>query len=288
MRFAMKKLLAILFFSPFVFAQAKVVLNQVNDRRTSSGTFSELTISLELQGVKASEVAGSRVVVTKAIDDSGKSLIDTEARPPEMEPRGRMGMGPDDGPPMPATVSVTLKNPDRKATKLKEVRGDIELFIPSKDPNSVAEVAKFMSYSGKPLPHKALAANGVEIAIISPAQLGAEKKKLGDAKRIEAKASGLEGADLDSYVASYLENVLKVEDDEVLVRIKDPNKRLQQLTYITASGESKQVSKHDDEGLTRLSTWGEKPAADWKLRVSMTSPKNVVKQSFALTDVPLP
>jgi hypothetical protein len=266
---------------------AEVVINQVNDRRTS-GSFSQLTISLELPGVKASDVAASRVLVTSAVDDSGKSLLDADAHQPQLESSSRMRMGSDDGSSPPATISVTLKNPDRKATKVKEVRGDIELYMPSKDPNSTAEIPKFLSSSGKPLAHKALSANGVEIALVSPAQLAAEKKRRGEAKRAEAKAAGLEGQGLEEYISNYLESLLKVDDDEVLVHVKDPNKRIQQLSYVTAAGETKQVSAHDSDGFTRLSTWGEKPQPDWKLRVSMTTPKNIVRQPFALTDVPLP
>jgi hypothetical protein len=294
MRPAMKNHLvfALLLVSPSLFAQPKpkpgdVVINQVNDRRTN-GHFAQLTISLELPGVKASDLAAFRVLVTTAVDDSGKSLVDAGAGEPRLEPTGRMGMMHDDGSSPPASVSITLMNPERKASKVKEIRGDIELYMPSKDPNSIAEIPKFLSFSGKPLPAKALAANGVEIAIVSPTQLAAEKKKRGDTKRAEGKAAGLEGDDLDSYVKSYLESLLTVEDDVVLVRVKDPNKRIQQLSYITAAGETKQVQSQDDEGFTKLSSWGEKAQPDWKLRVSMTTPKNLVRQSFVLSDVPLP
>jgi hypothetical protein len=296
----MKTFLALLLLSPTLlaqtlfaqplFAQSKskpgdVVIQQVNDRRTS-GSFAQLTISLELPGVKASEVAATRVLLTTAVDDSGKTLLDPKAREPQLESTSRMSMKRDDAPP--ATISVTLLNPARKATKVKEIRGDIELYMPSRDPNSIAEIAKFLSYSGKQLASKALAANSVEIAVVSPTQLAAEKKRRGDAKRSEAKASGFDGEDLDRYVASYLESLLKLDDDEVLVRVKDPNKRIQEISYVTASGETKHVSTRDDDGFMRLSTWGDKPQPDWKLRVSMTTPKNIVRQPFVLTDVPLP
>jgi hypothetical protein len=296
----MKTLLALLLLSPALVAQplfaqslstqskskpGDVVIQQVNDRRTS-GSFAQLTISLELPGVKASEVAATRVLLTTAVDDSGKTLLDPKAREPQLESTSRMSMKRDDAPP--ATISVTLLNPARKATKVKEIRGDIELYMPSRDPNSIAEIPKFLSYSGKQLASKALAANSVEIGVVSPTQLAAEKKRRGDAKRSEAKASGFDGEDLDRYVASYLESLLKLDDDEVLVRVKDPNKRIQEISYVTASGETKHVSTRDDDGFMRLSTWGDKPQPDWKLRVSMTTPKNIVRQPFVLTDVPLP
>ncbi|HKR62623.1 MAG TPA: hypothetical protein VJZ00_02735 [Thermoanaerobaculia bacterium] len=278
----MKKLIFVLLLATPLLAQ--VTVTQVNDRRTSGKFFAHLTLSLELAKVKSADVAASRVLVTTATDNAGNSLIDAEAQAPSLEPNSRMS---DAEPTTPATVSLELKNPERKATSLKEVRGDIELYMPSKDPNSVADVAKFLSFSGKTLTHKALKANGVEIALISPAQIDAEKKRIGDVKRKEAKDAGYDDADIESVVKSYLESTLNLDEGEVLVRIKDPNKRIQSLNFV-AGTEAKHVSMSEEEGFVKLSSWGDKPQPDWGLRVSMTTPKNLVKQPFTLKDVPLP
>jgi hypothetical protein len=291
----MKKILALALLAALpVSAQPKskpldVTVQRVNDRRTSSGTFSELTITLELPGIPTTDVAASRVIVATAADDSGANLIDPKQSEPRLDANPRANMQREQGaPPPPATVQITLKNPERKAKGIKEVSGEIELYMPGKDPNSLADIAKFTSFSSKPLTHKALKANGVEIALVSPEQLAAEKKRIGEAKRKEAKASGLEGEDLESYVKSSLDSVLSIEPNDVVVRIKDPNNRLQELEYLDAAGEHKHLSQHGEEGLTILSTWGEKPAADWKLRVSMKTPKNLVRYPFKVANVALP
>lgn len=260
-----------------------VAVHRVNDRRTG-GSFSQLDIVLDLPKIKSAEVAASRVVVTSATDETGRDLLDPE-RETQLEPNYRMGR---DAGTEPVNVSLTLKNPARTATKLKEVRGEIELYMPSKDPNSVAEVAKFTSFSGKALSHKALKANGVEIALVSPAQLAAEKKKLGDAKRKEYVELGYEGETLDTVVASYLESVLSVADHDVLLRVKDPNKRIQEIVFVDGAGEVKRAGVNDEEGFTIVGIWGEPPQPDWKLRVSMRTNKNLVKHAFVLKDVPLP
>ncbi len=267
----------------------EVNIKQVADRRTS-GSFAHLTISLELPKISSRDIEASRVLIAAATDDSGRSLLDPEASEPQLEPNIRGSLtGRDDKVPPPATVNVTLENPSRKAKTVKEVRGEIELYMPGKDPNSVAEIAKFLSASGKPLAHKALKANGVEIALVSPAQLAAERKRLADAKRKEyVEAGWTPGEDLDNMVKSYSESLLTGEDSDVLVRIKDPNSRIQELAYIDAAGETKRISNRTDEGFTYLTTWGEKPQADWKLKVSMKTPKNLVRYSFALKDVKLP
>jgi hypothetical protein len=288
----MKKLLAValILFGNAAIAQqggkVDVAVRQVNDRRTN-GSFSQLGITLELPKVKSADVAASRVLITAAVDDSGRDLRDPDAGEPPLETNHVGGGAPHDTP-LPATVSVMLKNPDRKATKVRELRGEIELFMPTKDANSVAEVSKFVSMSGKSLAHKALKANGVEIALLSPAQIESEKKRRAEVKKKEYAELGYAGEELANMLTSFLESLFGVEENELLARIKDPNKRIQQVEYVDAAGEVKPVMMRDEEGLVYLYTWAGKPQADWKMRVSMKTSKNVVRYAFALNDVPLP
>lgn len=262
-----------------------VTVSQVNDRR-SKGFFSELTLALELPKLQSAEVAASRVFVKSATDDVGGDLVDREAAEPQFEPNPRASMK--DAPPTPATISVKLKNPDRKARKLAAVSGEIELYLPGKDPNSVAEIPKFVTMGGKALSHKALKANGVEIAMLSEAQIEAERAKRTEAKKKEYAAMGYEGEELENAVRSATEGLLAVEENDLLVRIKDPQNRIQEIRYVDAAGDVKMVSARDDEGVVLLSTWEGKPQPDWRLRVSMKTPKNVVRYAFAVNDVPLP
>jgi hypothetical protein len=271
-------------------AQVEVKVQQVNDRRTS-GSFSQLTIKLDLPKIRSSEVDASRVLLTAATDDSGRNLLDPEASEPQLQPNFRMnrpGAAPETPPP-PASVEVTLKNPDRKATTVKEVRGEIELYMPSKDPNSVAEVPKFTSTSGKPLAHKALKANGIEIALLNDKQIEAERKRIADAKRKEYKDQGWEDEEtLNETIKNLTESLLTMQESDLLVRVKDPNQRIQNIVYIDAAGAEQNISTRSEEGVVYLSTWGEKPKPDWKLKVSMKTPKNMVRYAFALKDVALP
>ena len=280
----MKKLaLLALLIAPLALEAQKpleVRVQSVNDRR-AKGFFAQLAIGLELPAIKASDVAAARVLVSTAVDDVGTDLVDREAQEPQLDPNMRTEGA--------ANVSVNLKNPARRATKVKQVQGQIELYMPSKDPSSIAEIPKFISNSGKTLSHKSLKANGVEISLVGASQLAAEKKKRSDAKRKELQESGYEGESLEQMLSSYMEYDLRVEPTDVLARVKDPNKRIQEVAYVDAAGEVKRVMmRTEDGGYTILSAWQGPPLPDWKLRVSMKTPKNVVKHPFALSDVPLP
>ncbi|HEV7767728.1 MAG TPA: hypothetical protein VGQ76_22185, partial [Thermoanaerobaculia bacterium] len=48
-----------------------VTVHQVNDRRTT-GSFSQLAITLELPKIKSSEITASRVLISAATDNSGR------------------------------------------------------------------------------------------------------------------------------------------------------------------------------------------------------------------------
>src|SRR5687768_6399714 len=147
-----KQTLALVLLALPLFAQKAVEaeVKQIHDRRTS-GSFKQLQLMLELPKIKSSDVAASRVLVSRAVDDAGQSLIDTERGAPELETNHSGTMFGGEDPPRPVTVSVTLASPPRTSTKVKELRGEIELFMPSKDANSVAEIPKFMSLTGKAL-----------------------------------------------------------------------------------------------------------------------------------------
>ncbi|MGZ7030553.1 MAG: hypothetical protein ACXVIJ_01165 [Thermoanaerobaculia bacterium] len=260
---------------------------QVHDRRTN-GSFSGLTLYVELPGVKNAEVAASRVLLRTATDDAGNDLMPKQKDEPQLDENARQQFEKDANPPTPMTVSIEMKNPPRTAKMVKEVRGDIELYMPSRDPNGTATISKFLSQSGKSLSDRALKANGVDIAIISKAQFDATKAAAGEKRRAEAKAEGKEGEDLESDVKYFLDNYYTPEEGEVLLKVSDPNKHIESITYVDASGAVKRTHMQDEKGMVVLSMYGEKPAADWSLRVNMKTAKNISRYPFALTNIALP
>jgi len=50
----------------------------------------------------------------------------------------------------------------------------------------------------------------------------------------------------------------------------------------------KHLSRNDQDGMTKFSTWGEKPQSDWKPQVSFNTAKNTQRVPFVIKDVVLP
>lgn len=269
---------------------ANARMTSLQDRR-SEGHFPRCTLGIELPDFPAHEVTAARVVVKKAVDDLGTSLVKEDAADVPLEPtqRGQFGK-PDDGKPAPPTiVFAEMKNPPRAAKALKEVSGEIELFVPSRDPNGEARIERFLALSGKAATHPALRANGVEISFVSKAQLDAERKKAEEAEAAKLKKDGYEDADsIRSMVESALYSFPKGEEREVILKVKDPKKAIQEIKAFNASGERVFGTDSEESGFRVLTFWNDSPKADWTLSVQMRSDSSLVRHTFAFRDVPLP
>lgn len=262
----------------------------VQDRR-SAGHFPRCTLGVELPDYPAFEVTAARVVVTKAVDDLGTSLVKEDAAEARLEPtqRGQLGKPEEGKPVLAALVFAEMKNPPRKAKVLREVSGEIELLVPSRDPNGEAKLDRFPGLAGKPLSNAALRANGVEIAILTKAQVDAERKKVEAAETAKLKKEGYDDPDtIRSMVESALYSYPKGEEGEVVLRIKDPKKAIQEIKAFDGKGERVFSGSSEEAGFRVLTFWNDKPQPDWSLSVLMRSDRSLVRHTFAFRDVPLP
>ena len=91
------------------------------------------TIDIALGGAKRSEIAAARVLVLTAVDDLGVSLVPDGAANAPFAP---LPEGAD--PEAPVVLAVPMKVASRKATSLREVSGEIELYVPGANPSAPA------------------------------------------------------------------------------------------------------------------------------------------------------
>jgi hypothetical protein len=267
-------------------APLDVSVSRIEDRRTTS-YFSQLTVGLELSGFPAADVTAARVVVKAAVDDVGTDLIGPDPGEARFEPTSFRIIEEGDRK-TPASVELVLGNPSRDAVALKEVRGEIELFMPGKDPAAVVVVPKFQSLVGKPIASRELKASGVEIAMISSEQLEAEKKKGAKARADELKAEGMDQESIDYYVQSFEEYFFTPEEGEIVLKINDPDGRVHELAYVDPAGETQRAYTREQDGMTVLSTFGEPLDANTSLKISVRTAKTLARHTFVVRDVALP
>lgn len=161
----------------------KVELDEIVDNRVSAGAFlGALDFRVKLNGGSVDKAAAARVVVKEARDDRGTVLFDSSSKSPsDFTPRDYNS----------GTLQFQVGSPARTASSVK-VKGTVELFVPTRDPNAIVTIDKAMATLDKPLSSKALKAAKVSITPLSPAGYAEvqKKRKLDDAKIAEIRAEG--------------------------------------------------------------------------------------------------
>ena len=95
-------------------------------------------IDIQLVGAKRSEVESARILVRTAVDDLGTNLVFENAAAAALEPL--KGGDPD----APIVLPVPIKLASRKAATLREVKGEIELYVPGGDPAAAASNPRYL------------------------------------------------------------------------------------------------------------------------------------------------
>jgi hypothetical protein len=266
-------------------APATLTLAEVNDRRSES--FARVALSFVAPDLKASEVRGQRIVVKEAVDDTGTNLVPDNAAEATFELNyGALSFRSQKEP---AQFRVELKSPSRAATSLKLVSGHVELYVPGRDPASSVTVAKYLSTDGRPLSDPALSANGVEVTVLGPKGIAAERKAAGEKARKEAREAGRDPADVEELGASEEKNYLSNYDPKyhTVLKVKDPNDRIGAYAHVSPQGKEDPASSSLFSGYVFL-THAPELGPDWGLRIQLKTPKSMLVRPIALKDVPLP
>lgn len=265
----------------------RVSVVSLGDVRGSDSS-SRLEIELELSDFPAAEVAAARLHVRRAVDDTGRDLVREDDRKSPLEPlRQGRSAGPDEKP-APAVVQLKLRNPARKAKTVAEISGDVELYIPGRDPNAVATIPNISAWAGKRLESPPLSASGVSIAMLTEEQLEAEKKRQAEKRKEEARKRGALGEMLESMASAFAQAFFTPEAGDVVLMVDDPDGRVVQMALLNAAGEDQTNGRMQQQGLTVLSSSRRGPGPDWSLEVRLKTPKSEERRSFTLKDVPLP
>lgn len=183
LRFLRSGSLLVLLIAAVAHAQSgvKVELDEVTDNRMSEGMMrGSLDVRVKLDGAGLDKAAAARILLKEARDDRGNVLTGDSASP-DFTPRD-YNMG---------TLQLALKTPPREASSVR-IKGTLELYIPSRDPNAVVKIDKALSKLDTPLASKTLKAAKIEITPLSAdgyAKLQ-KSRKIDDKALAEIRAEG--------------------------------------------------------------------------------------------------
>lgn len=250
------------------FAEVKVTVGDISDKRTTGRFFAGLEIELKISGPELAEAKGIRTVVKDATDDTGKPLAKAQNRfggDGFEELQKAFGGGfSNEKKAQEFQAKLEFANPPRTAKAIQALNGSIELLIPAKDPAAVI-TASFAKDADKPLENAALKAAGVEITLRKP---GTEKKEPG-----LGFGGGLGENDL-GYV------------------ISDPKGKIASVEFFDAAGKKLESNERMSSGFNNRKTvtisYSAKPPADAVAKIYLVTDKSVVTVPIALKNIALP
>lgn len=278
-------------------AQVKVTAGDVKDTRRTDGFFNKLEVDLKISGEALTGAKGIRVLVTKAVDETGKNLIDQKEAETDFKEI--------DSSDKETKISVEMKNPERRANTVQEISGTAEIFAPARDPKAAITLVSFQRDIGKPIINAALKAAGIELTVWNKMIFDARKKAEEDKlkKEIEAKtkkadksgdlsdAVDLLGQGLMAIFGSMFSSFASMDENDVAVSVKDPQSKLVTIEFEDAAGKKIERGGRTTIGgdpKTMIYGFKDKLPSTARIKLYVLTPRAVMTTPFKLTNVPLP
>ncbi|MDX2039871.1 MAG: hypothetical protein SF097_01420 [Acidobacteriota bacterium] len=294
-RFTFALFLALML-SSICLAQVRVLPGAVKETRRTDGFFNRLEIEMRLIGDMLDQAKGVRVLVAKAIDDTGKNLVDEEKRQSDFKEFDSDGQN--------MKVDLELKNAARRAEIVAEISGMLEIFTPQKDPRSMVVLPGILKNTGKALLNPSLKVSGLEIIVWTKEEYEVRRKAEEEKIKKEfeerrKKASKEEQAELGDALADGLMKVFgglfgaltEIGENGIAMQINDPQSKLISIEFETADG--KPIKRQGRMTLgsqpqTQIFEFAEKLPANARIKIYQLTPKSLTKIPFKVTNVPLP
>ncbi len=257
-----------------------IQVGDVKDSRTTGQFFAGFEIDLKLIGDEIGDAKAIRTSIVSAVDSTGRDLIDPSKIEKDFKEVGSYGASDN-------KVTVNLKNPSRKAETLKELKGQIELFVPKNDPQSTVVLRGFKQHSGKVIDSPALKSSGIELAFYDSQQAEEQQKKEAEAKAAEMRKQGMDES-MIKMASGFMGGFGGGDGNSVTLKIKDPGKKLVGIEFQTSAGQKISSNSSMSSGETIVKYFNEPIPADGQVSIFVASDKALVKVPVELANVALP
>ena len=262
-----------------------VSATNLTDERRSGFTFipSSLDVDLKIATDAVAQARSVRVAVASATDATGKSLLTAKLHENKWDDIKATDNR------QTTSASIALDSPARAAATLREITGNIELYDPTRDLQSVITIADIPSHAGRTLDDATLKSLGLEIAFLNKDQAD-EQQKAQDAKPAPAGTPQLKPEVRSELIKAIraLFGGIAVDDKTLAFHVLDPNARFVDVALETAGGQIIPSAGRTRSGELQSYEFKEAIPADAHLKIYVATPKSVVEVPFKLTDVALP
>lgn len=276
--------------TPAYASDVNVMVTEVKEQRSTGAYYNNLEIKLKLFGDDSSSIRGIKTVINSAFDDTGRRLLFSSDNSDrnllfnadktklfEIVSGSETGM---------TEINLKFKNPARKASVVKEITGELQLFMPDKDPAATILINGFMKTAGKPVTDSALTKDGITITVLSKNEFESLKKEV-EKKTKDAQNQGMVQVRMSAF-ESLFTGYFQFGDNDLLFKINDPLGNLIDMDVIDANGI--QIKHHGNMKAPEyiIIHYSEAVFLDAKLRLYLKTEKSVISIPLRLADVALP
>jgi len=264
-------------------AQAiNVQVGDLTDNRTTGQFFGGLEFELKIIGDISDPSAQVKVNIASAVDGTGKNLLGEKAEEAEFSKLRSFGDSI-------TNPKIKLLNPARSAEMIKEIKGELLVYSPSKDPAALVKIAKVLSLGGKALENPTLKANKIEMTVSTPAQTAAAGKAAREKQALQAEKEGASaemvaqirqgfgfgGGDTDS-------------KRELTFNIADPQNRIVAYRLLDAAGKEIDQNGSMTSAGSKTVYFSQDVPDNATLEVQLMTDKATERVPLALSNIALP
>lgn len=279
--------------APLLAQGTKVEILEVVDNRVNHEMIrGSLSIQVSVSGASADKASAARLIVKEARDDKGNDLHG-DAKPPDFRARNENA----------GRLEISLRQPPRDASSVR-VKGNVELFVPSRDPNAVIKIPKAFSKLDAPLNSKGLKTAKLTLTPLSREKYLEQRKafKVTPEKieelRAEAKKQGADEKEIELAIAfatamDAMDGSEELTDSTLILGgSEDDFDRIHSVELLDAAGNElstrgRSTSTRGEVGWMILNL-AEPPPSDAALRLTLLTDKAKMSVPFELKNIELP
>jgi hypothetical protein len=244
----------------------------------------DCTVQMNIVGELATAAASiTDIRIHRAVDDTGKDLTTRNRTMPQF-PASRFGKNSGRVFNQSGWLAVlNLKSPGATAKTIREIRGEIDLAVPTWDNGGLLKVTNFMAKPGQVINAASLAYHGIQLTFHTLESYAdfqrANPKQYVDATDLQIERSCFSGI---------YGSPTNPPRNSVAIQVEDPHQVLLGIRFESNDGTRVETTTSYSRPNFRCYRFAQPPPSDLNLIVSVAAPGVVQTQPFALENVWLP